>query len=204
MTAGIDLDRYVAVEGIEGAGKSTVAVRVAAALTAAGREVVAVREPGGTPLGERIRSILLDGGAVPTAWAEALLFAAARAQLVAAVVRPALARGAWVVSDRSVYSSLAYQGGGRGLGVAAVRAVNAPGLGDLWPGRVVLLRIDPARGLSRQHVADRIGAEGIAFQRRVADAFDTVAAAEPGRFLVVDADRPLEEVVAATLEAILR
>ena len=117
---------YVAFEGIEGAGKSTVAQRVGERLEADGRTVVRVREPGGTAVGERIRAILLGHDLAPDPWTEALLFAAARAQLAAEVIGPALAEGAWVLSDRSVYSSLAYQGAGRGLGVDAVRSVNEP------------------------------------------------------------------------------
>jgi dTMP kinase len=107
-----------------------------------------------------------------------------------------------VISDRSVYSSLAYQGGGRRLGIDAVRSVNEPGLVDVWPQLVVLLRVDPATGLRRQRIADRIGREGVEFQQRVADAFDHLAAAEPGRFVVVDADRPFGDVVAVVLEEI--
>jgi dTMP kinase len=193
---------YIAFEGIEGAGKSTVAAGVADLLDDGTRRVVRVREPGGTSTGERIRRILLDGADSPGRWAEALLFAAARAQLAEEIVGPSLQSGAWVISDRSVYSSLAYQGGGRGLGIDQVRAVNAPGLGPVWPARVVLLRIDPGTGLERQHVADRIGAEGVAFQQRVADAFDALATAESDRFLVVDASQPLEVVVDVAYRAI--
>lgn len=189
--------RYVALEGIEGAGKSTVAERLAAMISAGGTEVVRVREPGGTTPGERIRSVLLDHGPDMAHWTEALLFAAARAELASRVVGPALNRGAWVVSDRSVYSSLAYQGGGRGLGIDEVRAVNEPGLRGVWPALVVLLRIDPADGLRRQEVPDRIGAEGVEFQATVAGAFDEVARREPELFVVVDASAPLDEVVAA-------
>ena len=120
--------RYVAFEGVDGAGKTTVTARVVERLTARGFEVVPVREPGGTPTGEAIRRVLLELGGVVGEWAEALLFAAARSQLAAGVVGPALAAGRAVVSDRSVYSSLAYQGGARGLGIAAVRRVNEAGL----------------------------------------------------------------------------
>ena len=194
--------RYIAFEGVEGAGKSTVAERVAARLGEGTRRVVTVREPGRTHTGERIRAVLLDSDGSPGPWAEALLFAAARAQLAEEVVGPALAAGSWVVSDRSVYSSLAYQGGGRRLGIEAVRAVNEPGLRGVWPHLVILLRVDPTAGLERQAVADRIGAEGVAFQQRVAQAFETLAAAEPDRFAVVDAGRPLDDVVASALRVI--
>ncbi len=187
--------RYVALEGIEGAGKSTVARLLAGHLEASGRPVVQVREPGGTHLGEGIRSLLLDGDDALAPWAEAMLFAAARAQLAREVVGPALRAGSWVVSDRTVYSSLAYQGAGRGLGIDPVRRVNAAGLAGVWPDLVILLRIDPGEGLARQEVPDRIGGEGMALQAAVSQAFDTLAAEEPQRFAVVDAARPLPAVV---------
>jgi dTMP kinase len=187
--------RYLALEGIEGAGKSTVATLIAERLSAGGIDVLRVREPGDTPTGERIRSILLEPGGEVAPWTEAMLFAAARAQLAAAVVGPALRAGRWVVSDRSVYSSLAYQGGGRELGVADVRAVNAAGLGGVWPHFVVLLRVPVAEGLRRQSDPDRIGGAGFELQARVSEAFDTLAAEEPDRVTVVDAARPLAAVV---------
>ena len=135
---------FVTFEGIDGSGKSTQAALLAAALRAEGREVVETREPGGTPLGERIRDLLLgDGEIVP--FAEAALFAAARAQLVADVIRPALDRGADVVCDRFVDSSLAYQGLARGLGLDAVLELNAPALGGLLPGS----NVPPARVAGR-------------------------------------------------------
>ena len=194
--------RYIALEGIEGAGKSTVAHHLVAQLTSNGVAAMSVREPGGTAAGERIRSILLDPASELGWWGEALLFAAARAQLAAERVGPALDAGTWVVSDRSVYSSLAYQGGGRGLGIDAVRAVNEPGLQGVWPDLVIVLRVDPARGLARQEVEDRIGAEGVDFQRRVADAFEALAVREPQRIAVVDARRPVDAGVDDVFAAI--
>jgi dTMP kinase len=193
---------YIAFEGIEGAGKSTVANRLADLLDDGARRIVRVREPGGTAAGERIRGVLLDTGSVLSPWAEALLFAAARAQLARDVVGPALAAGSWVISDRTVYSSLAYQGGGRGLGIDTVRALNEPGLEGVWPEMVVLLRIDPETGLARQEVADRIGGEGLAFQARVAGAFDAVAASEPERFLVIDASQDITSVTDQVLAGV--
>jgi dTMP kinase len=186
---------YIAFEGIEGAGKSTVSDRVRRRLEADGLDVVQVREPGGTIVGERIRAILLGHDLSPKPWTEALLFAAARAQLATEIVGPALGAGSWVLSDRSVYSSLAYQGAGRGLGVDAVRAVNEPGLLGVWPNLVVLLSVDAGRGLARQAVGDRIGNEGVEFQRVVAEGFSALARAEPERFVVVDAGGALDEVV---------
>lgn len=192
--------RYVALEGIEGAGKSTVAAHLAAAIERAGHPVVSVREPGGTAAGERIRDLLLDPEARLVPWAEALLFAAARSELAAEVVAPALASGAWVVSDRTVYSSLAYQGGARRLGVDVVRSVNEAGLDGVWPDVVVLLRVDAETGLERQAVPDRIGSEGVRFQSDVAAAFDALATEDPDRFVVVDASRPVDEVVDDVLQ----
>lgn len=193
---------YIALEGIEGAGKSSVANRLADILDDGARRVVRVREPGGTAAGESIRRVLLDTGSVLSPWAEALLFAASRAQLARDVVGPALEAGSWVISDRTVYSSLAYQGGGRGLGIDRVRALNEPGLEGVWPQMVVLLRIDPETGLARQEVADRIGGEGLAFQARVAAAFDEVAASEPERFLVVDASQDIARVTDQVLAGV--
>lgn len=185
---------YIAFEGIEGTGKSTIAARLATHLEQRGISVLRVREPGGTVTGERIRHVLLDPEGSVAPWSEALLFAAARAQLANELVGPALRRGDWVVSDRSVYSSLAYQGGGRGLGVSQVRSVNEPGLGEVWPQLVFLLRLDAATGLARQEDADRIGAEGVEFQTAVGEAFDELAAEDPDRFVVIDAANDVDTV----------
>jgi dTMP kinase len=193
---------YVAFEGIEGAGKSTVAGRVGSRLERDGHRVLRVREPGGTTVGESIRSILLSHELEPAPWTEALLFAAARAQLASAIIGPALDAGTWVLSDRSVYSSLAYQGAARALGIDAVRSVNEPGLLGVWPSLVILLAVDPAEGLARQSVGDRIGDEGVEFQRAVADGFAGVAASDPGRFVIIDAAAPLDEVVDAAYREI--
>ncbi|MDX2467972.1 MAG: dTMP kinase [Acidimicrobiia bacterium] len=185
---------YIAFEGIEGTGKSTIAERLTKHLEGRGVDVLRVREPGGTVTGERIRNVLLDPDGLVSPWSEALLFSAARAQLAHELVGPALRRGRWVISDRSVYSSLAYQGAARGLGIANVRAVNEPGLGDVWPEMVVLLRLDAETGLARQQDADRIGREGVAFQTVVGDAFEQLAVEDPERFVVVDASADLDTV----------
>ena len=195
------MKRYIALEGVDGAGKTSIQDGLRRLLEDAGQEVVCVREPGGTPVGESLREVLLDGPAVAP-WAEAMLFAADRAQLVAEVVRPALARGAWVVSDRSVYSSLAYQGAGRGLGVDRIRVVNEPGLAGAWPDLVVLLAVTPGIGLARQERADRIGSEGSPLLSTVARAFDELARREPERFVVVDAERPLDRVMSDVWAAV--
>ncbi len=188
---------YIALEGIEGAGKSTVAAVLCDLIADAGHEVMTVREPGGTPTGEKVRRVLLDPDGSVAPWPEALLFSAARAQLAVDVVEPALEAGTWVITDRSVYSSLAYQGAGRGLGIEEVRAVNAPGLGRTWPDLVALLQLGVADGLSRQKVPDRIGAAGHEFLDRVADGFTNLAEAEPDRFVVVDATQPVIDVAGA-------
>jgi dTMP kinase len=202
MEHGTHTGRYIAFEGIEGAGKTTVANRIAHLLKAQGHHVVRVREPGGTSVGEHIREVLLSGDHQPLAMTEAVLFAAARAQLVTEKVNPALAVGSWVLSDRSAYSSLAYQAGGRGLDLDDVRTLNDIAIGGTWPDTVVLLRADPRTGLGRQRVGDRIGDEHLEFHLDVADTFDALAAVEPDRFVVVDASLPLEDVVARTITAL--
>jgi dTMP kinase len=194
--------RYVVLEGPEGAGKSTIRKLLAAKLVDDGFDVEEVREPGGTAAGEGIREVLLDPSGRVSDWTEALLFSAARAQLAAEVIQPALARGAWVIGDRSVYSSLAYQGAGRGLGIDKVRMVNEAGLGGVWPDKVVLLRIDASEGLRRQQDADRIGAEAVEFHQRVVAAYDELAAAEPERFVIVDAGSDIDDVVTTAYDGV--
>ncbi|MGZ5384706.1 MAG: dTMP kinase [Acidimicrobiia bacterium] len=193
--------RYIALEGIEGAGKSTIHETLSGALRQDGIEVVSVREPGGTATGEGIRRLLLEGDDM-TPWAEALLFAAQRSQLADEVIEPALRRGAWVIGDRSVYSSLAYQGGGRGLGIEAVRKVNQAGLGTTWPDLVIVLAVDPQAGLARQDGEDRIGGQGVEFQRRVAGFYAELAAAEPDRVTVVDAGGAVGDVTERVVDLV--
>jgi len=194
--------RYIAFEGVEGAGKSTIARRVADRIEAVGNRVVVVREPGGTEAGERIRDVLLTMDHEVAPRAEAALFAASRAQLINEKVSPALAEGAWVLSDRTAYSSLAYQAGGRGIPLDEVWTLNDIALGGVWPDVVVLLRLDPADGLSRQREGDRIGDEVAEFHERVAVAFDDLAASEPDRFVVVDASLPIDDVVASVVDGL--
>lgn len=195
--------RFVTFEGPEGAGKTTVMRAVAERLRADGRAVVETREPGGTRTGERVRAILLDrdlGGLRPEA--EAFLFCAARAELVAQIIRPALANGCIVLCDRFTDSTLAYQGYGRGLDLAALRALNDLATGCLTPDRTLLFDLPVAEGLRRRHAAPdaitRLDAESVAFHERVAAGYRALAAAEAGRWRVVDATRPIEDVVAAT------
>jgi dTMP kinase len=199
-----DPGRLIAFEGVEGSGKSTQLELVRAALEGRGLEVVVTREPGGTPAGERVRAIVLDPGVELHPRAEALLFAAARAELVFAVIRPALERGAVVLCDRYLDSSLAYQGGARGLGRVPVEEVNRFATGGLLPDLVVLLDLDPADGLARRaRDLDRIEAQDLGFHRRVREAFRDLAAADPGRFAVVDAAAPVPEVAAQVKAAVL-
>ena len=189
----------ITVEGLDGAGKSTLIAGLAKALGA-----IVLREPGGVEVSERIRSLLADPALEVDPRAEALLFAAARAQLVAERLRPLLDAGETVLLDRFVDSSLAYQGGGRGLGIDEVRAINQFGTGGLRPDRTLLLRIDPELGLARisDRSADRLEQEDGDFFRAVARAYDELAAAEPDRIAVIDASQPPEAVLADALAAL--
>ena len=199
-----DPGRLIAFEGVEGAGKSTQLELLRRSLEGRSREVVVTREPGGTPAGERVRALLLDPAAELHPRTEALLFAAARAELVERVIRPALERGAVVLCDRYLDSSLAYQGDARGLGRGPVEEVNRFATGGLLPDLVVLLDLDPAEGLARrQGRRDRIEVEDLAFHRRVRDAFQDLAAGDPRRFAVVDAAGPVDQVAAQVLAAVL-
>src|SRR5215208_5604255 len=187
----MDRGRLITVEGLDGAGKSTAVGGLAAALRARGREVAVLREPGGVELSERIRELVKDPALDVHPRAEALLYAAARAQLVAEQLAPLLERGQWVLLDRFVDSSLAYQGAGRELGVEEIRRLNAFATGGLTPDRTLLLRVDPAVGRERigAREPDRLERAGEGFFAAVARAYDELAAAEPGRFAVIDAGR---------------
>lgn len=183
---------YVAFEGAEGCGKSTQSRRLADAIGA-----VLTRETGGTAIGQRLREILHDTAVTDLDdHAEALIVAADRAQHLAEVVRPALAAGRHVVSDRSVYSSLAYQGYGRGLPVAQVRAVNAWAVAETWPDLVILLTVPDAVAAERmsRRELDRFERAGPEFHARVVTGFAEMAAADPARWVVVDASRPVDTV----------
>lgn len=160
-----------------------------------------MREPGGTSLGEAIRELLLDSDQVEP-WAEAFLFAAQRAQLVAEVVGPALRRGAWVVSDRTYLSSIAYQGRARGLGEDRVRRLNEMGLQGVVPGRVFVIDVEPGRALGRQSRPDRIGGEGVDFQEKVREGYRDLARQEPDRVVLLDGSSDLAELLDRVSELI--
>ncbi|MCD9031075.1 dTMP kinase [Luteimonas sp. Y-2-2-4F] len=198
--------RFVSLEGGEGAGKTTVLRALRAALAAGGDEVVCTREPGGTPLAERIRELLLDPGQAPAApETELLLVFAGRAQHVREVIAPALARGAWVLCDRFTDSSYAYQGAGRGLDPALIHGLERDFVG-LRPGLTLLLDVDVARGRARasgrEGAPDRIERERDEFFERVRAAYLARARTEPARVRIVDAAPAAEAVAAAAVAAL--
>ena len=177
---------FITFEGLDGSGKTTQARMLAARLEAEGLEVVVTREPGGTPLGEEIRNLVLHGGDMAP-WAEAALYAASRAQHVEELIRPALARGATVICDRYVDSSIAYQGIARGLGLERVLELNLAAVEGLMPDRTILLEIGVAEAASRMgDDLDRIEREGDSFRARVADAYRQLAARFPERYVTID------------------
>jgi dTMP kinase len=202
----------VTLEGPDGSGKTTQANRLAATAATAALDVVLTREPGGTKVGELIRSILLDVGAPPVAdgdrgldpRTEALLFNAARARLVDEVIRPALERGALVVCARFADSTLAYQGSGHGLDLAELRALAQFATCGLRPDLTILLDVPAEAGLRRKAAADstRFEALGASFHERVRSGFLALAAAEPDRFTVLDGTRPVDEVFAAVVDSV--
>lgn len=204
MTVG----RFIALEGGEGAGKSTQARLLAEALAQRGIDAVLTREPGGTPGAEAIRTLLLsqEGGG----WnlrAEALLFAAARSDHVERLIRPALAAGRWVICDRYLDSSRAYQGGGGGLQDEDLRELHRIGSDGLLPDLTILIRVSPAVAARRlaerdRGTSDAIGSRPQAYHARVAEAFAAFAAQEPARFAVIEGDGDPDDVQAALLEAI--
>lgn len=195
---------FITVEGGEGVGKSTQAAAIAESFRELGAAVAETREPGGTPLGDRVRALLLDPGSRMTPLAEAILYEASRAELVAAVIEPALERGEIVVCDRFFDSTTAYQAYGRGLDLATVRALNLAATGGVRPDVTVLLTHDPDVSLARatRDGADRIERESSEFHARVHDGFLEIARAEPARFVVVDAAGTPAQVSAAVWSAL--
>jgi dTMP kinase len=187
---------FISLEGIDGSGKTTQAKLLAKQL---GSDAVLVREPGGTPVSERIRGLLADPELPLQPFPELLLFCAARAQLIQEVIRPSLAADRTVICDRYADSSVAYQGGGRGLGTDYVRQLCNATTGGLWPDLTLLLWVDPELGLRRTSGADRFEAEGLEFQRRVAAAYREIAEQEPGRVRLIEAEGSKAEVHEAVI-----
>ncbi len=203
MSAG----RFITLEGIEGAGKSTVAKSLQAELERRGARVLLTREPGGTPLAESLRELLLRRGTeVLNPTAETLLMFAARAVHLDNAVRPALAAGRWVICDRFTDASYAYQGGGRGVDPTLLDRLAAAVHADLWPARTLLFDLPVAVGMerasSRPGAPDRFESEHLAFFERVRASYQACAAREPQRIRVIDAQRSFEDVVAAALAAL--
>jgi dTMP kinase len=213
--------RLITIEGLDGAGKSTLANALAREISLRGHAVETLREPGGVELSERIRALVKDPSLAVSGRTEALLYAAARAQLVDERLAPLLAAGSIVVLDRFVDSSLAYQGGGRSLGVGEVRAINLFATGNLQPDRTLLLRVSPAEGRARLEARtlaasapsdaapadgapgpDRLEGEGDAFFDAIADAYEELAQLEPERIRAIDASRPPEDVLRDALAAV--
>lgn len=197
---------FITVEGGEGSGKTTLFHRLAEALAADGVDLVTCREPGGTPIGERLRELLLDPATGPMApRTEAYLYAAARSELVEAVIRPALERGRTVLCDRFLDSSIAYQGFGLGLGQAEVEAINRPALRGLKPDLTLLIDIPPGDGLSRTAAGrerDRVEGRSVDYHVRVREGFLAIARGDPGRVRVLDGREPPDAVFRQALEAI--
>jgi dTMP kinase len=195
--------RLITIEGVDGAGKTTLAAGLLEALTARGVEVKLLREPGGVPAAERIRELVIDPDLHVTARTEALLYAAARAQLVEEAVEPLLSASSWVLLDRFIDSSLAYQGGGRELGIDAVRAINDFAIRGTWPDRTLLLMIDTRVGRSRSRARaaapDRLERERDEFFDRTMAAYLELWGRDPARIRKIDASQPPEEVLAAAL-----
>ena len=198
--------KFIVFEGCDGTGKSTMIARLVSDLSARGVRVTATREPGGTAIGEKVRSILLDRhNTGMTMRTEALLYAASRAQLVEEVVRPALEQGNVVICERYFYSSLVYQGGAGGLDQEAVRRVNRWATGDLLPDVVVLLDMDPRASLSRRQAGkDRIENRQMAYHHAVRRHYLDLAREEPSRFVVIDASMAPDDVYAKVADAVER
>jgi dTMP kinase len=196
----------ITIEGLDGAGKTTLAASLQTALAERGIDVRLMREPGGVEASERVRELVKDPALVVGPRAEALLYAAARAQLVEQALEPLLASGAWILLDRFVDSSLAYQGAGRGLGIEAIRAINQFATGGLTPDRTLLLTIEPAEGKARSRSRpgelDRLELEQDEFFGRIAEAYAALAKAEPARIRPVDGSASPDRVLAAALDAL--
>jgi dTMP kinase len=194
-----ELEVFISLEGIDGSGKSTQAKLLAEAL---GPETLLIREPGGTEAAERIRELLADPAVELDPFAELLLFLAARADLTARVIRPALDEGRDVVADRFADSSVAYQGAARGLGVGETISLTDNASDGLWPDLTLLLRVDPEAGLARAQGDDRFESEGLELQRAVATAYEEIAKIASDRMVVIDGAGSVEEVHERVMEAV--
>ncbi|WP_299327927.1 dTMP kinase [Parasphingopyxis sp.] len=199
--------KFITLEGGEGAGKSTQAKLLASWLHEQGIETVETREPGGTPGADAVRALLLENDTPLTPMAEAHLFAAARADHVETLIRPALADGKWVICDRFIDSTLAYQGAAGELGVDIVRAINETAIGDTWPDLTVLLRMNGDAGTQRAIArdgaeSDRFTSRDFAFHASVAEAFDVFASNEPDRFAIIDGGQTVDQVAEAVRAAV--
>ncbi|MDQ6607120.1 MAG: dTMP kinase [Actinomycetota bacterium] len=196
----------ITIEGLDGAGKTTLAASLQPALAERGLDVRLMREPGGVEAAERVRELVKDPALVVGARAEALLYAAARAQLVEQALEPLLASGTSILLDRFVDSSLAYQGAGRGLGIEAIRAINQFATGGLTPDRTLLLTIEPNEGKARSRARtgplDRLEREHDEFFARIAEAYAALAEAEPERIRLIDGSASPDRVLAAALHAL--
>ena len=197
--SGTGVDVFISLEGIDGSGKSTQAKLLAEALDP---ETLAIREPGGTDAAERIRELLADPALELDPLAELLLFLAARADLTARVIRPALEAGRDIVSDRFADSSVAYQGAARGLGVGEAISLTDAATEGLWPDLTLLLRVDPELGLERSDGNDRLESEGLELQRAVAEAYEEIAQIASDRVVVIDGEGSVEEVHERVMEAV--
>lgn len=195
------VSKYIALEGVDGSGKSTVSKALGERLDAVGEKAILVREPGGTTLGEAVRGLLLDTEKLDD-WAEVFLFAAQRAELAREVIVPALESGAWVVSDRTYYSSIAYQGRARGLGEEKVRSINETGLDGVLPDHVFVIDVEPELALARQDNPDRIGRESLEFQMSVRTCYLDLAERD-GRVMVLDGSLSVDELVSQILEVVM-
>jgi len=183
---------YLAFEGIDGSGKSSLIKRLSAVLSNQQIENKIVREPGGTKVGEGVRELLLSHDYEVDALTEALLFCSQRSQLIAEVIKPEVNKGIKILSDRSAYSSVAYQGVGRGLGYETIYQLNDIAVNSFWPEKVVLLDIDPKISLSRQKVADRIGSDKVDFFNKVREGYLRLADEFENNFLIINAEDDLE------------
>lgn len=193
---------FLTIEGIEGAGKSTLAQALAEWISSNQRQVIVTREPGGTAIGDSIRRILLDSREAMSNRTELLLFEAARAQHIDELIAPALAGGAVVICDRFADSSLAYQNSARGVSSDSVRNLNAFATGGLTPDLTILLDLPVEVGLARQSSLDRISSEGLAFHQSVRQGYLAIAAAEPERFRVIDAADSFTAVLRLAIDAL--